>query len=43
MQLPEPRLWLVHDPDDRPESTRLINGLGDVDQGRVLARITPGG
>lgn len=42
MQLPDPRLWLVCDPDDKPESTRALHALSDLDRGVVVVRVTPG-
>ena len=42
MKLPEPRLWLVSDPEDTPASTRALHALADLDGGVVVVRVTPG-
>lgn len=42
MQLPEPRLWLVDDPDDTPASTRALHALASLDNGAIVVRTTPG-
>ena len=42
MQLREPRLWLVDDPEDAPATTRALHALADLDGGVVVVRVTPG-
>jgi len=42
VQLPEPGIWLVEDPDDTPESTHALHALADLDEGVVVVRVTPG-
>lgn len=42
MQLREPRLWLVEDPEDAPATTRAMHALADLDGGIVVVRVTPG-
>jgi len=42
VQLPEPRIWLVHDPNDLPESTRELHALADLERGVIVVRVTPG-
>lgn len=42
MQLREPRIWLVHDPEDAPASTRALHALADLGRGIAVVRVTPG-
>ena len=42
MQLRDPRLWLVHDPEDAPASTRALHALADLGRGVAVVRVTPG-
>jgi hypothetical protein len=42
VQLREPRLWLVHDPEDAPASTRALHALADLGRGVAVVRVTPG-
>lgn len=40
---PDPGYYLVLDPEDRVDATRLLHAVSDPQQGRSLVTITPGG